>query len=145
MRAVKSKNTTLEIRVRKLAHALGYRFRLHRKNLAGTPDLVFASRRKVIFVHGCFWHGHDCARGARQPKENAEYWRSKIHRNRERDASAVAALAADGWRSLVLWECQTLDREELIGRLISFLGGPRLMKCLPQPGATQDLEADRAS
>lgn len=138
MRAVKSKNTTLEIRVRKLAHALGYRFRLHGKNLAGTPDLVFASRNKVIFVHGCFWHGHKCARGSRQPKENAEYWRTKIHRNRERDASAVAALAADGWQSLVLWECETRDREQLTQRLISFLGSPRLTTGLRHPAAPND-------
>jgi DNA mismatch endonuclease, patch repair protein len=137
MRAVKSKNTTLEMRVRKLAHALGYRFRLHRKNLAGTPDIVFASRRKVIFVHGCFWHGHDCARGAREPKENADYWRNKIRRNRERDASTVATLATNGWQSLVLWECETRDRENLTERLISFLGAPRLTRRLPDGTASE--------
>jgi DNA mismatch endonuclease (patch repair protein) len=145
MRAVKSKNTTLELRVRKLAHSLGYRFRLHRKNLAGTPDLVFASRRKVIFVHGCFWHGHDCARGARVPKENAQYWRNKILRNRERDRSAVAALAEQGWQSLVVWECETRDPEKLTDQLLSFLGAPRLMKCLPETAARQDLGTSRGS
>jgi DNA mismatch endonuclease (patch repair protein) len=126
MRAVKSKNTTLEMRVRKLVHALGYRYRLHRKKLAGTPDLVFTSRRKVIFVHGCFWHGHDCARGGREPKTNAKYWRAKIRRNRERDGSAVAALADEGWQSLELWECQTRDRESLTERLQRFLGPRRV-------------------
>ena len=131
MRAVKSKNTSLEIRVRQLAHAMGYRFRLHGKNLAGTPDLVFASRRKVIFVHGCFWHGHDCARGAREPKANAEYWRNKIRRNRERDVSAIETLAVEGWQSLILWECETRDRDDLAGRLAAFLGAPRLTKVLP--------------
>lgn len=130
MRAVKSKNTSLEMRVRKLAHALGYRFRLHRKNLAGTPDLVFVSRRKVIFVHGCFWHGHDCPRGAREPKTNADYWRNKIRRNRERDSSAVAALTVEGWQSLVLWECKTRDHTLLTQQLQDFLGPARLTKRL---------------
>lgn len=135
----------MEMRVRKLAHSLGYRFRLHRKNLAGTPDLVFASRRKVIFVHGCFWHGHDCTRGARQPKANADYWREKIRRNRERDHSAVAALAEQGWQSLVLWECETRERDKLTERLISFLGAPGLMKRLPQAAAPEVSGADGSS
>lgn len=123
MASVKGKNTKPEMLVRRLAHALGYRFRLHRKDLPGAPDLVFPSRRKVVFVHGCFWHGHDCARGARRPKANADYWRNKISRNRARDASAVAALEGMGWRVLTLWECE-LNREDLPLRLRGYLGPP---------------------
>src|SRR6516225_655341 len=85
MRRITSKNSRPETIVRKLTHGLGFRFRLHRRDLPGKPDLVFGPRKKVIFVHGCFWHGHDCARGARMPKANAVYWRTKIARNRSRD------------------------------------------------------------
>ncbi len=123
MAAVKGKDTTPERIVRRLAHALGYRFRLHRKDLPGAPDLVFPSRGKAIFVHGCFWHGHDCARGSRAPKANAAYWRAKIARNRERDAASLAALRELGWATLVLWECE-LKREDLPARLRGFLGPP---------------------
>ena len=125
MRAVKSKDTTPEMRVRRLAHALGYRYRLHCRDVAGTPDLVFGRRRMVVFVHGCFWHGHGCPRGARAPKTNADYWAGKIRRNRERDAANLAALAADGWRALVVWECETRDAGALPERLRGFLGAPR--------------------
>jgi DNA mismatch endonuclease (patch repair protein) len=125
MRAVKSKDTTPEMRVRRLAHALGYRYRLHCRDVAGTPDLVFGRRRKAVFVHGCFWHGHGCPRGARAPKTNADYWAGKIRRNRERDAANLAALAADGWRALVVWECETRDAGALAERLRGFLGAPR--------------------
>lgn len=121
MRAVKSTDTKPELAVRSLAHRLGFRFRLHRKDLPGRPDLVFAGRRKVIFVNGCFWHGHDCKRGARMPKANASYWRSKIERNRARDAKARADLAAAGWDVLTIWECETKDRDHLRQRLIAFL------------------------
>lgn len=122
MRAVKGKNTTPEMIVRRMAHALGYRYRLHRKDLPGSPDLVFAGRKAVIFVHGCFWHGHDCKRGSRQPKTNAEYWRAKIARNVDRDAANLQALENQGWRALVLWECELKDREALAERLRGFLG-----------------------
>lgn len=122
MRAVKGKNTKPELIVRRLTHALGYRYRLHRKDLPGSPDLVFVSRKKVIFVHGCFWHGHDCKRGSRQPKTNAGYWRDKIARNVARDASNQQALDAQGWQALVLWECDLKDREALAERLRDFLG-----------------------
>ena len=121
MRAVKGKNTKPEMIVRRLAHAMGYRFRLHRKDLPGKPDLVFPGRKAVIFVHGCFWHGHDCARGSRQPKQNADYWRTKIGRNVERDADTLEALAAQGWRTLVLWECEMKDRDALAERIRAFL------------------------
>lgn len=120
MRAVKSKDTKPEWLVRRLLHAAGYRYRLHAKALPGKPDLVFAGRRKVIFVHGCFWHGHDCARGARQPVANAEYWRAKIHRNRERDVGHLAALRADGWKAHVVWECE-IKKPGLLTRLRRFL------------------------
>jgi DNA mismatch endonuclease (patch repair protein) len=123
MAAVKGKDTKPERLVRRLAHALGYRFRLHRKDLPGAPDLAFPGRAKALFVHGCFWHGHDCARGARAPKANAEYWRGKIARNRARDAAALDALAARGWDALVLWECE-LKRDDLPRRLHAFLGPP---------------------
>ena len=122
MRAVKGKDTKPEMIVRRLAHALGYRFRLHRKDLPGKPDLVFPGRRKVIFVHGCFWHGHECARGSRQPKQNAEYWRNKIARNVERDADNLQALERLGWQTQVIWECEMKDRATLADRLKAFLG-----------------------
>lgn len=123
MAAVKGKDTKPEMRVRRLAHALGYRFRLHRKDLPGAPDLVFPGRRKVVFVHGCFWHGHDCARGAREPKTNTAYWRAKTARNVARDAAALAALEDAGWDTLVLWECALKD-DALEDRLRAFLGPP---------------------
>ena len=121
MRAVKGKDTKPEMIVRRLAHALGYRFRLHRKDLPGKPDLVFPGRRKVIFVHVCFWHGHECARGSRQPKQNAEYWRNKIARNVERDADNLQALERLGWQTQVIWECEMKDRDALADRLRAFL------------------------
>ncbi|WP_395667044.1 very short patch repair endonuclease [Methylocella sp.] len=121
MRAVKSKDTRPERLVRSLAHRLGFRFRLHRADLPGSPDLVFPGRRAAVFVHGCFWHGHDCRRGARAPKTNAAYWRAKIARNRARDETAAAALAALGWRVLTIWECETADAAALERRLSGFL------------------------
>ncbi|SFK28554.1 very short patch repair endonuclease [Methylocapsa palsarum] len=121
MRAVKSANTKPEMIVRSLAHRLGFRFRLHCKALRGCPDLVFAARRKAIFVNGCFWHGHDCRRGARTPKTNVVYWRTKIANNRRRDAAAQADLAAAGWAVLTVWECETRSLETLRTRLLSFL------------------------
>ncbi|MGN6423010.1 MAG: very short patch repair endonuclease [Asticcacaulis sp.] len=121
MRAVKSKDTTPELRVRRLLHGMGYRYRLHRRDLPGHPDLVFAGPRKVIFIHGCFWHGHDCRRGARVPKTNAHYWTAKIGRNRDRDARALNALAEQGWRVLVLWECELKDEAILRASLRAFL------------------------
>lgn len=121
MRAVKSEDTAPELLVRKLAHRLGYRFRLHRKDLPGKPDLVFSSRRKVIFVHGCFWHGHCCHRGARVPKNNQEYWLQKIGRNRERDEIHLQELAALGWQALILWECELKEPDTLSSKLQAFL------------------------
>lgn len=121
MQAVKSKDTTPEMVVRRLAHRLGYRYRLHRRDLPGTPDLVFPARRKVIFIHGCFWHGHSCARGARAPKVNAAYWAAKIARNKARDQANLLKLATLGWRHLVIWECELKRSDELRKKLEGFL------------------------
>ncbi|WP_192255592.1 very short patch repair endonuclease [Mesorhizobium caraganae] len=121
MRAVKSRDTKPELVVRRLAHKAGFRYRLHRKDLPGKPDLVFAGRRKAIFVHGCFWHGHDCARGDRMPTQNRDYWSAKIQRNRARDTKNVRLLEADGWSVLVVWECELKDRASLSSRVESFL------------------------
>jgi DNA mismatch endonuclease (patch repair protein) len=121
MRAVKGKDTEPEWIVRRLLHSRGYRYRLHAKELPGKPDLVFVCRRKVIFVHGCFWHGHGCARGARQPKANAAYWSAKIGRNRERDIKHLAALRACGWGVHTVWECE-VRKPDLLSKLKKFLG-----------------------
>jgi DNA mismatch endonuclease (patch repair protein) len=122
MQAVKSKDTAPERAVRRLLSARGYRYRLHRKELPGCPDLVFSGRRKVIFIHGCFWHGHDCARGSRVPVNNRDYWVRKVARNRERDDSALAALAEMEWDVMVVWECELKDDDRLLRRLTRFLG-----------------------
>lgn len=127
MRAVRSRDTQPEMLVRRLAHRLGYRFRLHRKDLPGKPDLVFPRLRKVIFVHGCFWHGHGCARGARVPLHNRDYWTRKVARNLERDRAAQAALAEQGWRSLVVWECELKDSQALARRVKQFLDSARAL------------------
>jgi DNA mismatch endonuclease (patch repair protein) len=124
MRAIRSKDMLPEMKVRRLAHRLGYRFRLHRKDLPGTPDLVFSSRRKVIFVHGCFWHSHDC-KAAHIPKSNQAYWLPKLERNKVRDARNIDGLRAGGWESLVIWECDTSDESSVIKRLRRFLGRSR--------------------
>jgi DNA mismatch endonuclease (patch repair protein) len=117
MRQVKAKGTTPELKVRKLLWGLGLRYRLHRKDLPGAPDIVLPGRRLAVFVHGCFWHGHDCARGARVPKQNRPYWTQKIERNRQRDLRAQAELAAKGWTPLVVWECELKDPAALKARL----------------------------
>lgn len=127
MRAVKSRDTTPEMIVRRMVHAMGKRYRLHRADLPGKPDLTFLRLKKIIFVHGCFWHGHDCKRGAREPKENAVYWKQKISRNKERDGKAQEALRAMGWDILVLWECQLKDREALNDKLTQFLAAPNML------------------
>lgn len=122
MRAVKGANTGPEMIVRRLAHRLGYRFRLHQAHLPGRPDLAFSRLRKIIFVNGCFWHGHNCLRGARAPKTNAVYWRTKIERNRQRDAQTVRKLNQQGWAVLVLWECELKAAGRLTRTLREFLG-----------------------
>ena len=121
MRAIRSTGMKPELRVRSLAHSLGYRFRLHRTDLPGKPDLAFGPRRKVIFVHGCFWHSHNC-KTAHVPKSNREYWGPKLDRNRIRDQKNIEALKANGWGALVIWECETHDETVLKKRLKAFLG-----------------------
>ena len=124
MRAVKSEDTAPEMMVRRYVHSLGYRFRLHRKDLPGKPDLIFPRLNSAIFVHGCFWHGHDCPRGARLPKENAEYWHRKIGRNAERDKKTLRLLRSLGWNVLVIWECELRKDEGTSERKIKrFLAG----------------------
>lgn len=127
MRRIRSKNTAPEMAVRSLAHRLGYRYRLHRKDIPGKPDLVFPGRRKVIFIHGCFWHQHPGCREGRPPKSNTAYWLPKLERNMERDKAALAELTAAGWDVLVIWECETRNAESLARRLAGFLG--RTMRC----------------
>ncbi|NOX63106.1 MAG: DNA mismatch endonuclease Vsr [Chloroflexi bacterium] len=124
MSRVRSKDTKPEMRVRRLVHGMGYRYRLHRKDLPGNPDLVFVSRRKVIFVHGCFWHGHDCRAGRKRPKTHQEYWDRKLRRNRERDAENQAKLREMGWDAFIIWECEIKDEEALKQRLVDFLDSP---------------------
>ena len=121
MRAVKSRDTRPEMRVRRLLHRMGYRYRLQRKDLPGKPDIVFGPRRRVIFVHGCFWHGHDCKRGARVPATNTAYWQAKIARNVDRHARQLDALITKGWAALTLWECELKDQDVLMVRLKRFL------------------------
>lgn len=127
MRGSRSKNTRPELRVRQLLHSLGYRFRVHGARLPGRPDVVFPARRKVILVHGCFWHQHEdpeCA-VARRPASNTEYWTDKFAKNRERDQRTLDALEDAGWTVCTIWECE-VDRDDLAARLKDFVGPPRL-------------------
>lgn len=122
MRAVKAKNTSPELAVRQMVWHLGFRYRLHRADLPGKPDLVFPGARKVIFVNGCFWHGHDCRRGARMPKSNSEYWKRKIDGNRSRDFVNATKLTDLGWEARTVWECELRDPELLEEKLRQYLG-----------------------
>jgi DNA mismatch endonuclease (patch repair protein) len=124
MRAVKSRDTAPERQVRRAAHALGLRFRLGRSDLPGKPDLVFPSRRVALFVHGCFWHGHDCPRGARMPQNNRAYWQAKIARNMARDKASLANLRKLGWKPAVIWECEAKDAENLVRLITRRIGKP---------------------
>lgn len=123
MRAVKARDTAPERAVRAAVRKLGYgrRYRLNGAKLPGRPDLVFPALRAAVFVHGCFWHGHECKRGARAPKDNAAYWQAKIARNRARDAHTLDALHTANWRTLVIWECETRDETALSRNLRRFL------------------------
>ena len=122
MALIRSRDTKPELAVRRIVHGLGYRYRLHGKDLPGRPDLVFRSRRKVVFVHGCFWHLHEDCPNCRPPKSRREYWKPKLERNATRDRQVRQELRRKGWRSLVIWECE-LDRSERLTRTIAkFLG-----------------------
>jgi DNA mismatch endonuclease (patch repair protein) len=121
MAQIRSANSKPEILVRRTAHALGYRFRLHRRDLPGKPDLVFSSRKKIVFVHGCYWHGHGCSVGGTGAKSNQSYWGPKIAGNKARDALSLSTLADMGWKVLVIWECETRDGIDLAKRLRRFL------------------------
>lgn len=130
MRSIRKTNTKPELIVRSAAHRLGYRYRLHRPDLPGTPDIVFPKLRKVIFVHGCFWHQHDCTLGRKIPAVNRDYWIPKLARNVERDLAVRLRLHEMGWTSLVIWECETTREAELSARVHRFLHSPR--EHLPQ-------------
>lgn len=120
MRAIRSSDTKPELLVRRLVHHCGYRFRLHRKDLPGKPDLVFPGRKAVIFVHGCFWHVHGCP-SVRVPKSNVDYWNPKLERNRERDQQSYSSLEKLGWKVLIVWECEIKDLDALERKLRIFL------------------------
>lgn len=121
MSRIRGKDTKPELVVRRVAHALGYRFRLHRRDLAGAPDLVFPRLRKTVFVHGCFWHRHPQCRFAYHPKSNRAFWRKKFSANVTRDRNALKMLPELGWDVLVIWECQTDDVSALTRRLLAYL------------------------
>jgi len=124
MRRIKGKNTQPEVLVRALLRELGYPgYRLHRRELPGQPDVAFIGRRKAIFVHGCFWHGHDCRKGRRKPKSNADYWVPKIERNRQRDVKDLAELERLGWDVRIVWECDLApkNRLKLRAKLLEFM------------------------
>lgn len=123
MRRIRAKDMKPEILVRKLIHNMGYRYRLHRKDLPGKPDLVFPSRKKVIFVHGCFWHQHNSptCKISRIPKSNQGYWIPKLNKNKKRDAQQIQALETSGWKVLVIWECEIKNFEAVSSKASSFL------------------------
>lgn len=125
MARVRGKDTKPELRVRRAAHSLGFRYRLHRRDLPGSPDLVFSRLRKVILVHGCYWHRHPGCRFAYTPKSNMEFWGRKFEANQERDRRALSQLADLGWDALVIWECETDEPDLLTARIASHLGGVR--------------------
>ncbi|MBI4828854.1 MAG: DNA mismatch endonuclease Vsr [Nitrospinae bacterium] len=125
MRAIRGKGMKPELTVRRIVHRLGFRYRLHRAGLPGKPDLVFSSRRKVIFIHGCFWHQHAKSRcvDSRIPKSNVAYWRKKLAGNQQRDRKNLAALRKAGWKALVVWECEIKNERRVTERIVKFLSG----------------------
>ena len=135
MASIRSKNTYPELRVRSMAHRLGFRFRLHSQKLPGSPDLVFPSRHKVIFVHGCFWHRHSCPVGRKVPLSNKGYWLSKFIRNKNRDARRIKDLGKLGWDVLVVWECEISDNLALAKKLSTYLGQLSRRRVAAQPNS----------
>jgi len=123
MALMKSKNTAPEIAVRKVVYALGFRYRLHEKGLPGKPDIVFKGRKKVIFVHGCFWHRHEGCRRASNPKSNLDYWHAKFDRNTTRDRANMQALREAGWDPFIVWECELKSIDTLTAKLQGFISG----------------------
>lgn len=121
MAQIRAKDTKPELLVRRFVHSMGFRYRLHRRDLPGTPDLVFPRHRKVIFVHGCFWHRHLDCRFAYTPKSNTEFWSTKFARNVENDRNALKLLVAAGWNVLILWECEIQDTDFLDRKIREFL------------------------
>ncbi len=132
MAAIRGRDTKPELLVRRLVYQLGYRYRLGRRIAGFTPDLVFSRRRRAIYVHGCFWHGHQGCPDGRIPKTRADYWGSKLRKNRERDVRAVCTLSSMGWQILVLWECEVRSVGDLTSRLVTFLG-PQRWQQAPRP------------
>lgn len=128
MAAIKGKDTKPEMTVRRLVHGLGFRYSLHKKDLPGRPDLVFSSRKKVIFVHGCYWHMHDCRWGRVTPATRTEFWQMKRTGNARRDRTNHAALLCLRWEVLVVWECETRDLDALRSRLVAFLNDDGAMR-----------------
>jgi DNA mismatch endonuclease (patch repair protein) len=147
MRSIRKKDTKAELTVRRAVHALGYRFRLHRRDLPGSPDLILPRHRKAIFVHGCFWHQHPGCRKATVPRKRVYYWGPKLERNVARDARALADLHAIGWETLVLWECELRDDKALRSRLRTFIrqrSGFSHAPTLARPSRSRDAQrADR--
>lgn len=121
MRAIRNKNTQPELAVRRLIYHFGYRYRLHRRDLPGKPDIVFVGRKKVIFVHGCYWHQHQNCQDGKVPTSNSEYWTQKFARNRDRDESNIQQLRAMGWATLVVWECEIKYKDALAHKLQVYL------------------------
>lgn len=122
MRSIRGKDTSPELAVRRLCRELGFAgYRIHRKELPGKPDLAWIGRKLAIFVHGCFWHAHDCAEGLRKPKSNQQYWIPKIERNKQRDAENIKNLRATGWNVLIIWDCELKETLSLSKKIIRFL------------------------
>jgi DNA mismatch endonuclease (patch repair protein) len=141
MRSIRKKDTKAELTVRRAVHALGYRFRLHRRDLPGSPDLVLPRHRKVIFVHGCFWHQHPGCRKATVPRVRVSYWGPKLARNAARDARALADIESLGWDALVLWECELVEAKKLRSRLLAFIrlrSGSSRGRTLSPPSRSRD-------
>jgi DNA mismatch endonuclease (patch repair protein) len=140
MRSIRGKDTLSELAVRRLCRELGFSgYRIHRKELPGKPDIVWLGRKLTIFVHGCFWHGHDCSEGLRKPKSNRSYWIPKIKRNQQRDAENISTLREAGWNILVIWECETKEQRRLSRRLSRFLTKNRPTSKSSRPAKSESL------